>query len=194
MLIKFPKEEERFSPQDAHIAYNHLIDYHLHFLKLQSKYEFFYWKLVGIFFLSGLGVFILLDNGIIMDPLIAITIIGFGCLLVFVQTIRMDVEYAVRAASCVESGLLIEEKHDYTVRPFRIFEDNKAYTYRGNLLSRAFPFAFIGLAALVAGSILAGKVGIWFAVGVATLIASGLSAFAKYYVNVVRKIFLGIGK
>ena len=37
MTIKFSKEEEGFSSQDAHIAYKRLVDYHLHFLKLQSK-------------------------------------------------------------------------------------------------------------------------------------------------------------
>ncbi len=55
MTMKFPKEEEGFSPQDAHIAYKHLVNYHLHFLKLQSKCEFFYWKLMGVFFLSILA-------------------------------------------------------------------------------------------------------------------------------------------
>ena len=36
-----------FPPHNAH---NHLIDYYLHFLKLQSKCEFFYWKIAGFFF------------------------------------------------------------------------------------------------------------------------------------------------
>jgi hypothetical protein len=192
MTIKFPKEEESFSPQDAHIAYKHLVDYHLHFLKQQSKCEFFYWKLMGVFFLSIMGAFILRDKGIIVDPLVAISIVGIGCLLVFAQNVRMDLEYAVSAASCVERGLLIEDKYAYPARLFRIFEDNKTITYRGNLLSRAVPFAFIGIATLVAGAVLAEKVGMWAAITVASLIAIGLWLFAKHYVKMVRKVVLGV--
>ena len=192
MTIKFPKEEEGFSPQDAHIAYKHLVDYHLHFLKLQSKCEFFYWKLEGVFFLSIMSAFILRDKGIISDPLIAISIVGFGCLLVFAQNVRMDLEYAVSAASCVERGVLIEDKYAYPARLFRIFEDNKTLTYRGNLLSRSVPFAFIGLSTIVAGAVLAEKVGIWVAITVASLIAIGLWSFAKHYVKMVRKVVLGV--
>lgn len=192
MTIKFPKEEEDFSPQDAHIAYKHLVDYHLHFLKLQSKCEFFYWKLMGVFFLSIMGAFILRDKGIIADPLIAITTVGFGCLLVFAQNVRMDLEYAVSAASCVERGILIEEKYAYPARLFRIFEDNKTLTYRGNLLSRSVPFVFIGLSTLIAGAVLSEKLGVWAAITVATLIAIGLWAFAKHYVKMVRRVVLGV--
>ena len=194
MTIQFPKEEEGFSPQDAHIAYKHLVDYHLHFLKLQSKCEFFYWKLMGIFFLAIMGAFILRDKGIIGDPFIAIAIVGFGSLLIFAQNVRMDLEYAVSAASCVEKGLLIESKHNYPARLFKIFEDNKTLTYRGNLLSRSVPFVFIGLSTLLTGAILAEKVGVWAAITVASLMAIGLSAFARHYVTVVRKVILGVGK
>lgn len=192
MTIKFPKEEEGFSPQDAHIAYKHLVDYHLHFLKLQSKCEFFYWKLMGVFFLSIMGAFILRDKGIIADPLILITIVGFGCLLVFAQNVRMDLEYAVSAAACVERGILIEDKYTYPARLFRIFEDNKTLTYRGNLLSRSVPFVFIGLSTLVAGAVLSEKIGVWAAITVAALIAIGLWAFANHYVKMVRRVVLGV--
>ena len=50
MMVKFPDKVANLSPQDAFFAYNHLADYHLHYLKLQSKCEFFYWKSAGIFF------------------------------------------------------------------------------------------------------------------------------------------------
>jgi hypothetical protein len=191
MTIKFPKEEENFSPQDAHIAYKHLVDYHLHFLKLQSKCEFFYWKLMGVFFLSIMGAFILRDKGIITDPLIAITTVGFGCLLVFAQNVRMDLEYTVSAASCMERGILIEEKYAYPARLFRIFEDNKTLTYRGNLLSRSVPFAFIGLATLVGGSILAKNIGIWLSVIVSLSLIFVLFTSARFYIKNIRKIVLG---
>ena len=147
---------------------------------------------MGVFFLSVMGSFILRDKGIIADPLIAISIVGFGCLLVFAQNVRMDLEYAVSAACCVERGILIEDKYTYPARLFRIFEDNKTLTYRGNLLSRSVPFAFIGLSTLVAGAILADRVGIWAAITVASLTAIGLWAFAKHYVKVVRKVVLGV--
>lgn len=191
MTIKFPKEEESFSPQDAHIAYKHLVDYHLHFLKLQSKCEFFYWKLMGVFFLSLMAAFILRDKGIISDPLVAISIVGVGCLLVFAQNIRMDLEYAVSAASCVEKGLLIEDKYAYPARLFRIFEDNKTLTYRGNLLSRAVPFAFIGLATLLGGFILAKNIGMWLSVIVSVSLIFVLFTSARFYIKNIRKIVLG---
>jgi len=191
MTIKFPKEEESFSPQDAHIAYKHLVDYHLHFLKLQSKCEFFYWKLMGVFFLSIMGAFILRDKGIIADPLITISIVGVGCLLVFAQNVRMDLEYAVSAASCIERGLLIEDKYAYPARLFRIFEDNKTLTYRGNLLSRSVPFAFIGLSTLVGGSILAKNIGMWLSVIVCASLIFILFISARFYIKNIRKIVLG---
>ena len=147
---------------------------------------------MGVFFLSIMGAFILRDKGIIADPLITISIVGVGCLLVFAQNVRMDLEYAVSAASCVEKGLLIEDKYAYPARLFRIFEDNKTLTYRGNQLSRAVPFAFIGLSTLVAGAVLAEKVGVWAAITVAALIAIGLWAFAKHYVKMVRRVVLGV--
>ena len=49
-MINFPKEEENLSPKDAFIAYEHIADYHLHFLKQQSKCEFL---------LEGFGCFLL---------------------------------------------------------------------------------------------------------------------------------------
>ena len=191
MTIKFPKEEEGFSPQDAHIAYKHLVDYHLHFLKLQSKCEFFYWKLMGVFFLSIMGAFILRDKGIIADPLILITTVGFGCLLVFAQNIKVDLEYAVSAAACVERGSLIEDKYTYPARLFRIFEDNKTLTYRGNLLSRSIPFVFIGLSTLVCGSILAQNIGMWLSVLVSISLVCLLFVSSRSYINNIRKIVLG---
>lgn len=191
MTIKFPKEEESFSPQDARIAYKHLVDYHLNFLKLQSKCEFFYWKLMGVFLLSIMGAFILRDKGIIANPLVAITVVGFGCLLVFVQNVKMDLEYAVSAASCVERGILIEKKYAYPARLFRIFEDNKTLTYRGNLLSRSVPFVFIGLSTLVCESILAWNIGMGLSILVSILLISILFIISRFYINNIRKIVLG---
>jgi hypothetical protein len=194
MTIKFPKEEESLSPEDAHIAYKRLVDYHLHSLKLQSKCEFFYWKLMGIFFLFSIGAFILRGKGMVVDPLIVVTLVGFGCLLIFVQKVRIDLEYGVSAASCIERGIFIEDKYAYPVRLFRIFEDNKILRYRGNLLGRVVPFAFIGLATLIAGCIFAEKVGIWFVIAVGFLAIIGLCTFAKLYISAAKRVILGAGK
>jgi hypothetical protein len=193
MRIEFPKEEEDFSPQDVYIAYKHLVDYHLHFLELQSKCEFFYWKLMGIFFLSILGASILWGEGIIIDPSIAIAIVGLGCLSVFIQNAKMDLEYGAGAASCVERGILIEKKYGCAAL-FRVFEDNKNLVYRGNLLSREVPFTFIGLITLVAGIIWAEKIGMWLAIAVALLFIIGFGALVKFYIKAARRAILGVGR
>lgn len=146
---------------------------------------------MGVFSLSIMAAFILRDKGIISDPLVAISIVGVGCLLVFAQNVRMDLEYAVSAASCVERGLLIEDKYAYPARLFRIFEDNKTLTYQGNLLSRSVPFAFIGLATLVGGSIFAKNIGIWLSVIVSVSLIFVLFASARFYIKNIRKIVLG---
>ncbi len=192
MRVDFPREEESLSPQDAHILYKHLVDYHLHLLELQSKCGFFNWKLAGIFFLSILGAFILKDRGIITDPLITIVIMGIACLFGFAQNIKMDLEYASRAADCVEKGTIIEKKYDYSGKLFGIFEDNKWIVYRGNLLSRFFPIGLVGVLAAGAGTILSIKVGAWLAVVVATLSIVALSIAARSYTKNTRRILLGV--
>lgn len=192
MMIKFPEKEDNFSVPDAHTAYKYLVDSHLHFLKQQSNCELLYWKLMGIFFLSIMGALILKRQGIIMDSSIFITIIGFGCLSIFIQKIKMDLEYAVSATSCVDRGILIEDNYNYLGRLFRIFQDNKILVYRNNLLSRALPFIFIGLGTLSAGAILANKVGTWLAVTMALLFIVGLSVFAGFYMRVAKKVIFGI--
>ena len=151
MKVNFPKEGDNLSPKDAFIAYGHLSDTHLYYLKQQSNCEFFYWKGAGIFFLASQASFILHDNGMIPSALFGILIVGLGCLLIFTQNIRMDFEYGIKVGACVEKGLCIEKKYDYPVKIFSILEDNKLLTYRGNLLSRLFPMGLIGLATTGAG-------------------------------------------
>jgi len=175
MRISFPKEEENLSPRDAFIAYEHFADYHLHFLKQQSSYEFFYWKGLGVFFVLSMGLFILRNYGFVISPFMGISFIGLGFLLVLARSMRMDFEYGVKAAACAEKGLLIEKKFDYPVKLFSIFEENKLISYRGYLLSRLFSTGLIGLATTIAGM----------------LSAIELSALlAVIYVKTARKILL----
>lgn len=49
----------------------------------------------------------------------------------------------------------LEKKYDYPAKLFSIFEDNKLFVYRGNLLSKLFPMGLIGLAAASGGTFLA---------------------------------------
>lgn len=191
MTINFPQEEENLSPKDAFIAYKHLADYHLHFLKQQSKCEFFYWKGLGVFFLLSMGLFVLHNRGFAFSPFIGITFIGVSFLSLLAQYVRVDFEYGIKAASCVEKGLRIEKKFDYPAKIFTIFEDNKLVVYRGNLLSRLFPMGLIGLAAASAGTFLAVQVNAWLAVAVAIFSTAVLSIAARSYVRTAKKIILG---
>lgn len=191
MQVNFPKEGGDLSPKDAFIAYSHLSDIHLYFLKQQSNCEFFYWKGAGIFFLASLASFILHDNGLIQSALFGVLIVGVGCLLIFTQNIRTDFEYGIKAAACVGKGLCIEKKYDYPVKLFSILENNKLIAYRGNLLSRLFPMGLIGLATTGAGTLLALKVAVWLAVVVAALSITILYLAARSYIKTVRKILLG---
>ncbi len=190
-IVEFPKEEDSLSPDDAFIAYTHLADKHLYFLKKQSNCEFFYWNGAGIFFLATLAAFILHDKGIIPSALIGVLIAGLGCLLIFIQNIRMDFQYGIMAAVCVKKGLRIEKKRDYPARLFSIYEDNKLIIYRGNLLSRLAPMGLIGLATTGAGTLLALKAGAWLAIIVAAFSITVLSIAAHSYIKTVRKILLG---
>lgn len=191
MTINFPKEEESLSPKDAFIAYKHLADYHLHFLKQQSDCEFFYWKGLGGFFLLSMGLFVLRNRGFALSPFIGIAFIGVSFLLLLAQNMRMDFEYGIKAAACLEKGLRVEKRFDYPAKLFSIFEDNKLIVYRGNLLSRLSPMGLIGLAAASAGTFLAIEVSIWLAVAVAAFSIVILSIAARLYIKTARKILLG---
>jgi hypothetical protein len=168
-----------------------LADYHLHYLKLQSKCEFFYWKSAGIFFVLSMAFFILQDYGFTLSPLIGVVIAGVGILLMLMQNIRMDFEYGIQAVSCVTQGLSIEEQYDYPPRLFKIFDDNKLIAYRGNLISRLFPMGIIALGTATAGTILALKVGTWLAVVVAIMAIVAIYAGIRSYLRITRKIMLG---
>lgn len=193
MTIKFPKEEENVSPKDTFSAYQHLVDYHLYFLKQQSKCEFFYWKGLGAFFLLSVAFFILQDHGFVHSPFIGIVVVGVGFLLILAQNMRIDFEYGIKAATCVDKGLRIEKRYDYPAKLFSIFEDNKLIVYRGNLLSRLCPMGLIGLAAASAGTFLAAEVSTWLAVTVAILSIGTLSIAARSYIKIARKILIGAG-
>ena len=190
MTIKFPKVEDNLPPKDEFTAYSHFVDNHLYFLKQQSKCEFFYWKTVGIFFLITLASFILHDKEMIMSPFIVVLMTGLGCILIFNQNIKMDFEYGVKAAACVEKGLPIEKKYNYPVKLFSIFEDNKLIIYRGNLLSRLFPMGLIGLATVCAGILLSLKIGVWLSVVVAIFSIIVVYMMARSYSKTAKRILL----
>jgi hypothetical protein len=191
MTINFPREEEDLSPKDGFIAYKNLADYHLHFLKQQSKCEFFYWKGLGAFFLLSMGLFVLHDHGFAFSPFLGISFIGISFLLLLAQNMRIDFEYGIKAAACVEKGLRIEKRFDYPAKIFSIFEDNKLVVYRGNLLSRLFPMGLIGLASASAGTFLAAEVSAWLAISIAVVSVVILSIAARSYIKTARKILLG---
>lgn len=191
MAINFPKEEENLSPKDAFIAYEQIVGYHLHFLKLKSKCEFFYWKGLAAFFLLCMGLFVLHNHGFAFSPSVGITFIGVSFLFLLAQYVRVDFEYGIKAASCVEKGLRIEKRFDYPTKLFSIFEDNKLIVYRGNLLSRLFPMGLIGLATACTSTILAAGVSTWLAISVAAVFVFILSMAARSYIKTARKILLG---
>jgi len=172
MAINFHKEED-LSPESAFMAYKQLVDYHLYFLKQQSKCEF-----------------LLQGKGFVLSPFIGIVLTGVGVLLMLLQNMRMDFEYGVKAAACVEKGLRIQKKHDYPAKLFSIFEDNKLVAYRGNLLSRLFPTGLIGLATGGAATLLAMKIGTWLTVAVVVLSLVSLCISARLYIKIARKILL----
>ncbi len=192
MTINFSKEDENLSPAEAFVAYQHLSDYHLHFLKQQSKCEFFYWKGLGAFFLICMALVILHNRGFAFSPLFGITFISVSFLLLLAQNMRMDFEYGIKAAACVEKGLRIERRLDYAAKIFSIFEDNKLTIYRGNLLSRLLPMGLIGLATATAGMLLAIEVNVWLAVAVAIFSVIILSIAARSYIKTAKKILLGV--
>jgi hypothetical protein len=108
-MINFPKEEESISPQDTFLAYKNLVDSHLHFLKRQSNCEFFYWKGLGVFCLLSIGLFVLHNRGFALSPFIGVAFVGVVFLLLLAQNTRVDFEYGMKAAACVEKGLRIEK-------------------------------------------------------------------------------------
>lgn len=173
MTNRFSRKDENPSPQDVHFAHKHLIDYHLHFLKLQSKCEFYYWKRVGIFFTLSFAFLILKDYFFGFSPLIGIGVVGIGTLLLVANTVRMDFEYGIQAATCIEKGLKIEEKIDSFPRLFWPYDNNKLMAYRGNLISRLFPIGIIALCTAIAGAILALKISIWLVAAVALFFSCG---------------------
>lgn len=191
MVIQFPTEEEILSPKDAFIAHQHLMDYHLYFLKQQDKCEFFYWKGLRNFFLFSLAFFLLYGQGIVPSPLIGIIAAGVGTLLIFAQHIKMDLEYGVKAAVCIDKGMRIERKYDYSAKLFNIFDQNREKNYRGNLFSRIFPMGLVALTVVSAGVFLAMKSGVWQASIVAIISIVILVIVASRYIKTVRRIFLG---
>ena len=56
-------QDDITSKEDALCVRNNLMDYYLYYLKLQSKYEFFYWKLVDGFLLAAILIYIMQWNG-----------------------------------------------------------------------------------------------------------------------------------
>ncbi len=190
MAINFPREEDDMPPAEALMAYKQLVDYHLYFLKQQSKCEFFYWNGLGIFFLLTMGFFFSQSKAFVLHPFIGIFITGIGSLVILLRNMREDFEYGIQAEACVEKGLRIEKKYDYPAKLFSIFEDNKLVTYRGSLLSRLFPTGLIGLATTGAATLLAMKIGTWLAVVVAVFSTVVLSIMARSYVRTAKKIIL----
>ncbi|MGH2612105.1 MAG: hypothetical protein ACRDFB_03535 [Rhabdochlamydiaceae bacterium] len=138
--------------------------------------------IMGFFFLQG--------KGFVPSPFIGIVLAGVGVLLMLLQNMRMDFEYGVKAAACVEKGLRIEKKHDYPAKLFSIFENNKLVAYRGNLLSRLFPTGLIGLATGGAATLLSMKIGTWLTVVVAVLSIAFLYMAVRLYIKTARKILL----
>ncbi len=190
MVIQFPTEEEILSPKDAFTAHQHLLDYHLYFLKQQDKCEFFYWEGLRNFFLFSLAFLLLYGQWIVPSPLIGIIGAGVGTLLIFAQHIKMDLEYGVKAAMCIEKGLFIEKKYDYAAKLFNIFDQNREKNYRGNLLSRIFPMGLVALSVVSAGVLLAMKFGIWQASIVAVISIVILAILTNRYITAVRKILM----
>lgn len=190
-MINFPKDDDDMTPADAFMAYKQLLNYHLFCLKQQSKCEFFYCKGLGFFFLLSMGFFFLQGKGFVLSPFIGIVLVGVGTLLMLLQNMRMDFEYVVKAAACVEKGLRIEKKNDYPAKLFSIFEGNKLVAYRGNFLSRLFPTGLIGLATAGAATLLAMKIETWLAIVVAILSVAALCIATRSYVKTARKILLG---
>ncbi len=191
MAIKFPKEEENFSPEDAFTAYKYTADYFLNILKERSRCEFFYWKSAGAVFLLSAVFFLLPRYGFAFSPFIGIVLTGFGTLLLLVHNMKMDLEYSIQLACCFERGLNIEKKYDYPARIFRIFEDNKLLSYRGNLLNRLFPLGFIALTTSISGVILASKVGTWLAVIAAFVSMATLFIGTRFCIRATREILIG---
>lgn len=180
--------EEIVSSKDALFIYNHLADGHLQVLKGQSKCEFFYWRSLGIFFVSILVFLIIPNYGFAFHPSFGIIFVGIGTFLMLLDNIRMDFEYGIRAASYVEQGLSIEKKFEGPPRLFQAFEDNKLLTYKDNLISRLFPMGLIALGTATAGVILSLKVGVWLAVVVGIIAVVTIYAGVRSYLKVIRKI------
>lgn len=194
MIFEFPRKEEDLAPADAFVAYKQLVDCHLDLLKKQSKCEFFYWKSLGIFFLLIMVFFVLQDKEFVSSPLVGIALTGVGALLAIFQNMQMDLKYGIKAKTCVEMGMRIEEKYDYPQKLFKIFEENKMHSYRGNLLSRLFPTGLIGLATGGAATLLALKVEIWLFIAVGILSIFVLYVLARSYIKTARKILLSLDR
>lgn len=148
MAINFHKREEDLSSESAFMGYKQHVDYYLYFLLI-----------MGFCFLQG--------KGFVLPSFIGIVLAGVGVFLMLLQNMRIDFEYWIKAAACVEKGLCIEKKYDYRAKLFRIFEGNKPIAYHGNLLSRLFPRGLSELATRGAATLLTIKVGTWLAVAIA---------------------------
>jgi hypothetical protein len=190
MVIKSLQEGENLSLKDIRIIYMHLADSHLYVLKLQSKCEFFYWNSVGFFALLS---FILCSFDLVSSPSIGIVVVGIGTLLACAKNMRLDFEYGVQAAACVERGVKLENTYDRLGRLFRTFESNKFLSYRGNLLSRLFPLDLLFLMTSISGIISAINVSTWLAVIVALFSTMVLLVGTYLYIKTSRRIILGLG-
>ncbi len=178
------------TPEDTSMALENLGSYHLHYLKLQSKCGFFYWKIAGFFFLVSILFLVLKDKDLILNPLSGIVILGLGCLAAFTQNMRLDFEYGEKLIACVDEGVGLEEKYNYSAGILRIFEDNKLLVYRGNLISRFAPMEFVSFATALAGTLLVLKIGAWYAALVALCSVVALSIGSHYLIKRTRKILL----
>lgn len=179
-----------YSLEEALIAYEHLADHYLLLLKRQSKCEFFFWKIAGVFFVSIIAALILQDKGFITNANILIFFAGMGSLLTFALNAKKDLKVSAKAAECVRKGILIEKQQKFTGGIFQASEDNKEFSRKGNLLIRNFIFWLLGLTTGVIGTALSLKIGLLQAVAVSMLSLATLFLISRLYVKISKKILL----
>jgi hypothetical protein len=186
MIVNFPQEEGKndLSLREAMLAYKQISDYHLHFVKQQSGYEFLYWKVSLAFFLAIFFSMFLQIRGAIPDFLIGIVFTGIGFLTLILQSIRNDLYYSRKAKNCAKKCLDLERKYDFQVKIFHLFEeDDKRFYYPSNLLSRLLPICFVSLSTILAGSLLVARVSLLGAVLAAIVLILCLSVMSRLYIK-----------
>jgi hypothetical protein len=192
LKVDFQKEDLSNIPEtEIMLAYKHMTNLHLHYLKQQTKLQFLYWKVAGMFFLFIILSLILQSSRLFSNFLIGIIVAGIACLIAAFTISKKDFECNKKIAACVEKGLHIEKMHDYLAKLFSIFEDYKFVAYHGNLLSRLFPMGLIGLATGGAATLLSMKIEAWLAVAVAVFSIIVLYIGTRSYIKTTRKILLG---